>query len=274
LRSFIRWAGSKRLSLPFLKPFCRETSGRYIEPFAGSACLFFDLEPRSAILGDLNGELISAMRAIRRDVYRVIECVRRLPKGKAAYYRIRACDPRELSEPEAAARFLYLNRHCFNGLYRTNREGKFNVPFGPPKKSTRRPSIDEQLLIKASEMLRRATLLKCDFEETLTHTEKGDFVYLDPPYATDDTRVFSEYLPNSFSKSDLRRLGAALRRLDETGAHFLISYGDFPEARALLSEWKPVKIPTRRNIAGFAGHRKTAYELVATNSGKVLENAD
>lgn len=98
MRSFIRWAGSKRLSLPYLKPYCSRIAGRYIEPFAGSACLFFDIEPNSAVLGDLNPELVCAMRAIRRDVYRVLECARRLPRGKSAYYRIRSLDPHVLSE--------------------------------------------------------------------------------------------------------------------------------------------------------------------------------
>jgi DNA adenine methylase len=273
LRSFIRWAGSKRLSLPFLKPYCSPICGRYIEPFAGSACLFFDIEPQSAILGDLNRELVCAMRAIRRDVYRVLECLRRFPRGRAAYYRIRSSDPDELSEAEVAARFLYLNRYCFNGLYRTNLDGKFNVPYGPPKKASLHPNIDEELLIRASRLLRRATLVNGDFEETLWHAEAGDFVYLDPPYATTQTRVFNEYVPGSFSSNDLGRLRDALKRLHASGVDFLISYGDTPEAEDLLREWNPARIPTRRNIAGFAGHRKTAYELVATNSRKVLADA-
>lgn len=273
MRSFIRWAGSKRLSLPFLKPLCKVITGRYIEPFAGSACLFFDMEPEKAILGDLNSELISAMRAIRRDVYRVLECLRRLPKGKAAYYRIRDHNPDVLSEPELAARFLYINRYCFNGLYRTNLAGKFNVPYGPPRK-VGGSRVDESLVINASRLLQRATLINGDFEETLRHAEPGDWVYLDPPYVTAQTRIFSEYVPNSFSNKDLHRLKTALRRLDESGVTFLISYGDTPEAKDLLSDWNPIKATTRRNIAGFAGHRKTAYEWVATNSREVSKDGD
>ncbi len=272
MRSFIRWAGSKRLSLPFLKPYCCAVDGRYIEPFAGSACLFFELEPVTAILGDLNRELISTMRAIRRDVYRVLECLRRLPRGENAYYRIRACSPNELSEPEVAARFLYINKNCFNGLYRTNRAGKFNVPYGPPRKSTRSPAFDEHLIVEASRMLQRASLLEADFEETMGQAEPGDFVYVDPPYATEESRVFNEYLPNTFSSKDLPRLKRALKRLDKKGARFLISYGDTAEAKELLSEWRPIRVPTRRNIAGFAGHRKVAYELVATNSGEATKD--
>lgn len=272
MRSFIRWAGSKRLSLPTLKPYCHRITGRYIEPFAGSACLFFDLEPKSAILGDLNRELITAMRAIRRDVYLVLECLRRLPKGKAAYYRIRQCDPYELTEPELAARFLYINKHCFNGLYRTNRQGKFNVPYGPPKSKERNSAIDEDLVVSASRLLQRTSLNWGDFESTLAHAEPGDFVYLDPPYATNESRVFSEYLPDTFSREDLPRLKRSLKRLHDSGVAFLISYGDTSEARELLGEWNPKRVATRRNIAGFAGHRKIAYELVATNLQEAPEH--
>jgi len=261
------------LSLPFLKPFCEQITGNYVEPFAGSACLFFDMEPEGAILGDLNRELMCAMRAIRRDVYRVLECLRRLPRGKAAYYRIRAMKPDELSEPEIAARFLYLNRYCFNGLYRTNLAGGFNVPYGPPKKSSPHPEVDEDLIVSASRLLRRALLVNGDFEETLRHVEPGDFVYLDPPYATDEARVFREYVPGSFSTHDLARLSDALSRLDQIGAEFLISYCDSAEAEALLRKLNPVRIPTRRNIAGFVGHRRIAHELIATNSRKVVANA-
>jgi DNA adenine methylase len=139
VRSFLRWAGSKRLTLNVLKASCpNRIEGRYIEPFAGSACLFFDLQPNEAILGDLNRELICAMREIRRDVYRVLECVRRLPRGKTGYYRVRSLSTYQLCEAEIAARFIYLNRYCFNGLYRTNLKGNFNVPYGPPKAGKRR----------------------------------------------------------------------------------------------------------------------------------------
>jgi DNA adenine methylase len=108
----------------------------------------------------------------------------------------------------------------------------------------------------------------------LRYAEPGDFVYLDPPYATNQTRVFGEYVPNSFARQDLARLHKALKRLDRRRIDFLISYGDTPEAKDLLCEWNIARISTRRNIAGFAGHRKTAYELVATNSRKVMEDAE
>jgi DNA adenine methylase len=254
------------LTLNALKASCPDRiEGRYIEPFAGSACLFFDLQPSRAILGDLNRELICAMREIRRDVYRVLECARRLPRGKAGYYRVRSLTTSELCEAEIAARFIYLNRYCFNGLYRTNRQGSFNVPYGPPKAGKRRSKIDQDLIIRASILLQNASLQHADFENTLSQAKPGDFVYVDPPYAISDRRVFREYLPGSFSSQDLGRLARALESLDERGVQFLISYEDSPEAEALLGRWSPRRMMTRRNIAGFAGHRRSSPELVASN---------
>jgi len=260
--SFLRWAGSKRQLLPKLRGFWSDHYLRYIEPFAGSACLFFDLEPRSAILADLNQELICTLRAIQRDVYLVLECLRRLPKGEIAYYKVRKLDTSLLSDTEIAARFIYLNRYCFNGLYRTNGLGKFNVPYGPPKSGL---PANENTIINAARVLQQSMLIAGDFEATLAYADTGDFVYLDPPYVTDSRRVFSEYLPNTFTKKDLARLSNTLDSLDKRGTIFLVSYADSPEARKLLAKWRPKRILTRRNIAGFAGSRKGAYELIATN---------
>lgn len=261
VRSFLRWAGSKKQLLPILGEYWCDGYSRYIEPFAGSSCLFFHIEPAAAVLGDLNGELISTLRAIKRDVGRVIECLRRLPRDERTYYRVRSVEPSTLGLYEAAARFLYLNSLCFNGLYRTNASGHFNVPYCPPGHDT----VPEQLLTKASELLKRATVLRLDFEETLAFADLGDFVYLDPPYALSGRRVFSEYGPRPFQPCDLVRLQKALKGLDQRGAKFVVSYADCLEARRTFRRWKVRRVKTRRNIAGFTGDRKCSYELLATN---------
>ena len=173
MRSFIRWAGSKRQLVKVLGQYWPGDPAQYVEPFAGSASLFFELEPSQAVLGDLNWELISALRAVRCDVQGVLECLGRLPTGKTAYYRIREIDPRTLSEAEVAARFLYLNRYSFNGLYRTNLKGKFNVPYGPPKSKAR---MDQATLIRASRLLQNTALVHGDFEGTVAHARSGDLV--------------------------------------------------------------------------------------------------
>lgn len=260
--SFLRWAGSKRQLLGKLSAFSPEAYERYIEPFAGSACLFFHLEPKEGILGDLNSDLIRTMRALQRDVSLVLECLRRIRKGERSYYALRRKNPVLLSDAESAARFIFLNHYCFNGIFRTNLAGQFNVPYGPPKNDS---SINEERIVQASRSLQRATLHNGDYRETLELARRGDFVYMDPPYAIESRRVFSEYLPGTFSKDDLRQLGETLESLDSRGVHFLISYGDSPEARRLLKPWKPRRVWTRRHIAGFACDRRGAYELLGTN---------
>lgn len=262
MRSFIRWAGSKRLLLGRLRSYWCGDPARYVEPFCGSACLFFDISPTRAVLGDLNEELMCAFRAIKKDPYLVLESARRFPKGEMGYYRVRGLAPKELADSERAARFLYLNRYCFNGIYRTNANGDFNVPYGPPRSG--RP-IDEAVVAAASRALNGAMLIHGDFERTLQHVRPGDFVYLDPPYCLGSRRVFAEYLPGSFSLGDLRRLRIQLHRLDDIGASFLVSYADCAEARELLRPWNPRRIRTRRHIAGFGDHRRSAYELIASN---------
>ena len=257
----IRWAGSKRQSLAYLRPYWSSRFTRYVEPFAGSACLFFDLNPPEAILADINAELITTYSALKRNVFRVIDAIRRLKKGKRAYYQIRRINPRTLGDFDLAARFLYLNARCFNGLYRTNQKGEFNVPYRPPGYD----AVDENRLIAAAEALTKVSLYQSDFEETIGLVQNTDFVYLDPPYALDSRRVFSQYGPSSFSTMDLRRLGKCLELISERGARFVITYGDSSEARRLLHPWKPRRIWTRRHIAGFACHRRGIYELLASN---------
>ena len=262
MQPLIRWAGSKRQLLPKLRAYWPKTAKRYIEPFCGSACLFFDIEPKEAVLGDLNTELIATYRALKADPSLVCECLRRLNKGANAYYRTRAVDPSGLSDSEMAARFIYLNRFCFNGIFRTNRLGKFNVPYGPPRSGA---GFDFDKIHSAAHLLRRSTLIAGDFEKTLQHVERDDFVYIDPPYAVANRRIFSQYHEAPFGVPDLERLGSRLETIDKVGAHFVISYADSREARSLLANWKPRRVRTQRHIAGFAGDRRYAFEIIATN---------
>lgn len=214
------------------------------------------------MLGDLNAELILTYSALKADVESVLSHFHDLPKGSDGYYAVRAIDPTTLADSQLAARFLYLNRYCFNGLYRTNLRGEFNVPYGPPRKPL---VLFEERLRAASKALETARLFAGDFEETLKIVQPGDFVYLDPPYMTRRRRVFREYLPKSFGPDDLERLARALSRIDLLGATFLVSYADSPEARRLLKPWFFRRVWTHRHIAGFADARRGAYELLASN---------
>jgi DNA adenine methylase len=262
MKSPLRWAGSKRTLLVHLRSYWPGDARRYIEPFCGSSCFFFEITPSQAILGDLNEELVFTLRTIRRTPQLVMESLRRFTIAEAEYYRIRAMPPNSFAEAERAARFLYLNRTCFNGIYRTNLKGEFNVPYGPPKSGRR---IDAAILDQASYALSNALIVHGDFECTLSRACAGDFVYLDPPYCLDNRRIFREYGPGSFATADLGRLGKELCRLDALGAAFVITYADSSEARKLFRRWKVRRVRVRRHIAGFSHHRRHAYELIAAN---------
>jgi DNA adenine methylase len=265
MKTPIRWAGSKKALLPALKRhWDHNPSARYIEPFCGSACLFFALEPREAILSDLNWELITTYRTLRSHSSRVIECIRRYPPTETHYYVLRQVDPESLSDVEIAARFLFLNKLCFNGIYRTNLAGEFNVPYGKPKG---RVNFDFDTLVETATLLKNTELLHGDFELVLAHARAGDFVYLDPPYAVAKRRVFSEYQARGFSERDLDRLRASLLELDRRGVHFVLSYADSSEGRKLAADWNYRRVRTRRNVAGFAGSRRHAFEVMASNRG-------
>lgn len=262
VQPFLRWAGSKRQLLPKLKMFWFEGRTRYVEPFMGSACFFFNLQPSKALLADINSDLVRTFSSIRDHPSRVARRLAEFPVSKATYYELRANPTDKLSVTDTAARFIYLNRFCFNGLFRTNLRGQFNVPFAPTG-SGALPS--EQHLKQCAVLLERAELKCADFEDTLDHVREGDFVYLDPPYAVKNRRVFREYSSSPFTHHDLDRLAKALNKIDSLGAHFVVSYADCREGREALGNWRMMRARTKRNIAGFAQHRRYAYELIVTN---------
>ncbi len=260
--AFLRWAGCKRKLLPRLSSYWSSEFVRYVEPFAGSSSLFFELEPPNALLADKNAELIEVYCVLRDNPEELHARVSSLRKGKERYYRLRAQDPRKLKRFDRAVRFLYLNRYCFNGLYRTNLNGKFNVPYAPSGTGGI-PALEQ--FVACSRLLVNATLHAWDFGTTLRYVGEGDFVYIDPPYAVESRRVFVEYGPQWFSRQDLARLVEHLKKIDRRGATFLVSYADCREARELAKGWHIMRFAVQRNIAGFHGDRRRAYELIISN---------
>lgn len=257
-----RWAGSKRKVLPQLSAFWRPTFRRYVEPFAGSAALFFRIQPQHAVLGDINSALIEAYEVIRDRPDDVHEAVSRIRRGERKYYRVRSQNPSRLGAFGRAVRFVYLNRYCFNGIYRTNADGKFNVPYAHIKPGVIPPIEDFR---RSATLLNRAVLRSCDFGQILRNVRKDDFVYLDPPYAVESRRVFREYDRKEFSRRDLERLGNHIKEIDRKGASFVVSYADCKEARDTFSEWRLSRLRVRRNVAGFTSARRLATELLVTN---------
>jgi DNA adenine methylase len=259
---FLRWAGSKRQVLPVLATYWRPSFKRYVEPFAGSACLFFSLNPPSAILGDLNADLISTYVEIKHRLDGVLRELAVLHRSKREYKRLRAVNPGRLNRSARAARFIYLNRYCFNGIYRTNLKGEFNVPYGG-QKSGNLPSAE--VLRKCSRRLGRTRLLACDFEKVLEYAEKGDLVYMDPPFAVRARRVFNEYDPRTFGTRDIARLRLWMEKLAARGISFVVSYAESDEANILRRGFDCRTVSVRRNIAGFAAHRSDSHELLISN---------
>ena len=256
---FLRWAGSKRQLLSKLRDYWRPEYARYDEPFAGSACFFFAAAPPRALLGDVNACLIETLQTVRDDVESIIPFLLNARRDRELYYKIRSFDPNSLCPAERAARFIYLNRYCFNGLYRTNLQGGFNVPFGADR-TGHLPTAEH--LRYCSQLLARATLVSADFEVLLNQVRPGDFVYLDPPYVTSTRRIFGEYDSNTFVASDVTRLRRCLDSLSSRGIPFLLSYTACAEGRYLARGFRVERKLVRRSIAGFSGKRVQRQDLL------------
>lgn len=220
MKPILRWAGSKRKLLPKILPCIANRFERYIEPFVGSGCVYLALNPEKAILGDLNASLIDTYKTICRKPREVSRAVHSMPVKNDFYYSLRSQAPEDLGAVERAARFVYLNRYCFNGVYRTNKSGQFNVPRGTNSGSI--PNEDE--FVAFAKAFSKAKLMASDFEQCLDEAKDGDFVYLDPPYSHPDIRYRGEYGYGAFAETDVVRLLHALELADSRGAAILMSY--------------------------------------------------
>jgi len=260
---FLRWAGSKRRLLPTLRKYWKSSHQRYLEPFAGSACLFFDLNPPKAILGDLNSDLIEMYIEVKYRLDAVMKELRKFtPTDQEAYLSLRAADPEKLTSAQSAARFIYLNRFCFNGIYRTNSKGQFNVPYGGAR-SGQVPDL--AIFQNCARRLRKASFVKGDFEKVLSKAKRGDLVYMDPPFAVKARRVFKEYNPAAFGDSDIKRLRSRMLNLNRGKINFVVSYAESDEADLLRKGFDYETVQVRRNIAGFAASRALTNEIIISN---------
>ncbi|MBH1664157.1 Dam family site-specific DNA-(adenine-N6)-methyltransferase [Stenotrophomonas maltophilia] len=261
LNSPIRWAGSKRKLLPELHAHMPTSFSRYIEPFCGSLSLLLSLPPKPAIVGDINPELVHFYRMARWRPRVVARLADAWGLEDETYYQVRTLDPLSLSAERRAARFLYLNRLCFNGVYRTNRQGQFNVPRG-----TRVPGMpSEQELAELGRRLKAVDIYCSDFEEIVSYAREGDFLYLDPPYAGRGARDRGEYGKGSFLEADIQRLAIALNEASRRGAKVLVSYADTMEIRGALCGWNTFELRVPRNVSGFMKGRKSASEILVRN---------
>lgn len=257
---FLKWAGGKRWLVRDLDNLVGAFSGRYIEPFAGSAAVFFALTPGRAILSDANEELIETYKAIAKNWRLVVKHLKHHHElhSHDYYYEMRASRPR--GQFERAAKFIYLNRTCWNGLYRVNRKGEFNVPIGT-KASVLLESDDFEVI---SEALAGAELLTSDFEVQIDRAEEGDFVFVDPPYTVKHKfNGFVKYNEQLFAWSDQVRLRDALWRAKRRGARILLTNADHESIRGLYdSDFELCEVSRFSSIAGKGAARGSYPELL------------
>lgn len=261
----VKWLGGKTYLLPEILRRLPAKINTYYEPFIGGGAVFFALAAEGrfqrAVIGDANEELIRTYRALARNVDVVIQHLKKHVYEEEHYYFVRAKNPRILSDAVAAARFIYLNRTCFNGLYRVNKKGLFNVPFG----TYTNPTIcDEENLRAVSKVLRESKIVSADFQATLDEARRGDVAYLDCPYfPVSESANFTGYTKGGFTFDDQKRLRDIALIFKRNGVHVLLSNADVPAVRALYAkDFTLHSVSARRNINSKASRRGPVGELL------------
>lgn len=264
LRPILKWAGGKRSLVPRI---LRELPARihtYYEPFVGGAAVFLALAEAGrferAVITDKNAELVNLYRVVQGDVDKLLGKLQALQArtSEAEYYEIRASRPR--ADVDRAARFIYLNKTGYNGLYRVNSSGGFNVPYGRYK----RPKIHDPARLRAmAQALRGVKIETSDFEDSCRAAKPGDAIYLDPPYLpVSKTASFAAYHAEAFGLTEHQRLARAFARLAERGVCAVLSNSDTPQTRELYRSFKPAGVQVRRPINSVASRRGAVSELL------------
>jgi DNA adenine methylase len=256
----VKWAGGKRWFARNYSHFFPTGFSQYVEPFLGSGAVFFHLQPDTALLSDSCSELIEMYAAIRDNWKRVYEYMEshQDQHSREHYYRVREQRPRSVYA--RAARLIYLNRTCWNGLYRVNLRGEFNVPLGTKRKVL----LDTDRFDLVSQLLERAELRTADFETVIDDTSDGDFLFVDPPYtALHGNNGFIKYNQRLFTSNDQLRLYSALTRAVRRGAFVLLTNANHESIRSLYGRpFSTVQIPRYSIIAANSAYRKECFELV------------
>lgn len=264
-RPFLKWVGGKSQLLKELLKRRPAEYGAYHEPFVGGGALFFEMAPATAHLSDTNAELINCYKVIRRSLPRLVQLLKSYPYDKEFFYEIRARDPETLDPIERAARTIYLNKSGYNGLYRVNSDGLFNVPFGRHVN----PIICDETNLKAvSQVLMGAHLRVEDFGCVLERASAGDFVYFDPPYyPLSQTSYFTDYTRDGFGHAEQERLAALFDALHEKGVRVLLSNSDHPEVRKLYGgkRYRIDEVLANRHVNSKASGRGRISELLIRN---------
>lgn len=258
---FLKWAGGKRWLVSNYAQSFPTSFTRYFEPFLGSAAVFFHLQPAQPILSDSNPELINAYLIIKEEWERLEAALERhqAKHCESHYYAVRAAIPKNLID--RAARFLYLNRTCWNGLYRENKIGQFNVPIGTKDAVV----LDEDDFASVSKRLQEAELVCCDFEETVNRAGSGDLLFVDPPYTVrHNVNGFIKYNQKIFSWDDQIRLRDAVVRARDRGALVMMTNANHQSVKELYRDFSTKIVSRRSTISGKASTRGSAEELLIT----------
>ena len=265
-KPILKWAGGKTQLLEHLLPKIPKEYNKYIEPFFGGGALFFALKPNNSIIADSNPELINLYRVIAKDVNSLISELKNLKNEKDFFYDMRKKEFSELSEIAAAARTIFLNKTAFNGLYRVNKKGQFNVPFGYYKN----PKIlDEDQLLAASKLLKKTKILLGDFKDVLCeNAKKGDFIFLDPPYLpVSKFSDFKRYTKEQFHEKDQISLANLVNKLSKKGCHILLTNSNHPLIHELYKDFNIDIYKTKRNINSKSTNRK-GEDIIVSNFKK------
>lgn len=268
---FVKWAGGKRQLLDKISERLPRTYNNYFEPFIGGGAVLFELQPENAVINDINAALINAYRIISCNPNDFIEYVRRLDSnigdiGKEYYYILREHYNDKLMKEEfdveLAALFVFLNKHCFNGLYRVNGKGLFNVPYNNSKKQ----SIDEVSIFNVSEYLKKVTILYGDFEVACQDAKEGDFVFFDSPYAPLNPTSFESYTKEGFDVKSHERLARLFDKLTKKGCYCMLTNHNTEFINKLYSNkgYRMDVVSVKRMINSDASKR-TGEEIIICN---------
>lgn len=269
VRPFLKWAGGKRQLLPELFEHMPNKYNSYYEPFIGGGALLFALQPKKAVISDSNQELISCYTVIRDSLDELIEDLRGHRNEEKYFYQIREWDRQDTFKSKTlvqkASRIIFLNKTCYNGLFRVNSQGQFNAPFGRYKN----PNILDEAVLKAvSSYLNAAEveILNQDFSKTVTNSKKNDFIYFDPPYdPVSNTASFTGYDINGFNKGEQKRLKETFDSLSKKGCKVMLSnaYTDF--IRDLYKDYRCIQVKATRAINSKASRRGKIDEILVKN---------
>ena len=263
----VKWVGGKRQLMFELLKNMPKAHNRYFEPFIGGGALFFELQPQNGYISDKNEELINLYSVVRDDVYELIDDLNKHKVTKEYFLKIRNLDRTEkynkLSDIQKASRFIYLNRTCFNGMYRVNSQGQFNVPFGNYKNPR---IVDTENLINCSKLLKNTEIYCADFSEILNKVQKGDFVYFDPPYVPlNETSSFTSYTKDGFDLDMQFKLRDVCDELDSMGVMFMLSNSDTKLVNELYSNYEIKKVFASRAINANGNGRGKITEVLVRN---------